>query len=104
MLGVAGESLFPNMGPRRSTALPSFSGSWQADFAITQKVRRGSRHIFNKKAMSEKWGQKNGSSLPRFIRGGGVYYISDQDISDILFERNRKLSFAQPYTRAFAGS
>jgi hypothetical protein len=40
--------------------------------------------------MPEKWGQKNGSSPLRFKRGGGVYYVSDPDISAILFEKNRK--------------
>jgi hypothetical protein len=39
--------------------------------------------------MTEKWGQKNERSLLRFKRGGGVFYISDPDISAILFEKNR---------------
>jgi hypothetical protein len=40
--------------------------------------------------MSEKWGQKNESSPLRLKRGGGVFDISDPDISAILFEKNRK--------------
>jgi hypothetical protein len=45
--------------------------------------------------VSEKWCQKNGvrkMRIPHFVLngGGGVYYISDPDISDILFEKNRK--------------
>jgi hypothetical protein len=40
--------------------------------------------------MSEKWGQKNENSPLRDKRGGGVYYVSDPDISDFLFETNPK--------------
>jgi hypothetical protein len=49
-----------------------------------------SRIVYKKKAMSEKWGQKNGSPPFRFKRGGGVHYVSDPDISAILFEKNRE--------------
>jgi len=44
--------------------------------------------------MSEKWGQKNEIAPLRSERGGGAYYISDPDISDILL--NRKLLLREP--------
>ena len=40
--------------------------------------------------MSEKWGQKNESPPLRFQRGAGKHYLSDPDISDILFGNNLK--------------
>jgi hypothetical protein len=63
-----------------------------ATLVIAQKQlpdRRRNSNIFKKNAMSEKWGQKNESSPLRFERGAGGYYLSDPDISDILFEKNR---------------
>jgi len=64
-----------------------------SDEVIAQKQvpdwRRNS-NIFKKNAISEKWGQKNGTFPLRLERGGGVYYLSDPDISDFLFEKNRK--------------
>jgi hypothetical protein len=59
------------------------------DRAKITSDRRRNPDIFKEDAMSEKWGQNNESAPLRFTRGGGVYYIFDPDISDILFEKNR---------------
>jgi hypothetical protein len=53
-------------------------------------------NIFKRDAMSEKWGQKNESSPLRFKRGGGVFYVSDPDISAMLFQKIRNRFCANP--------
>jgi hypothetical protein len=38
--------------------------------------------------VAEKWGQKNEGSPLRSKRGGGVYDVSDPDISATVFEKS----------------
>jgi hypothetical protein len=53
---------------------------------------------FNRKTMSERWGQKNESGPLRSKRGGGAPYISAPDFSAIFFKKNRLLNFSQDRT------
>jgi hypothetical protein len=63
---------------------------------------RGVVQTFSKEKRCQKNAVRKMRAAPvRSKRGGGVYYLSDLDISDILFERNRKQFLREPLARIF---